>query len=407
MEADIVIVNHHLFFADLSIRKSDVGGFLPDYTAVIFDEAHELEEVATEYFGFHVSNFRIGELVGDAKRLSEKSETKMDDLTSVQRAADRFFGGMAMTREGRHPVQSFREFEGMDALIGALHDARHSLKKQKDFSGEWETLERRTGEIQSELEVLRNGNLENYVSWVERRGRGLFLEACPVDVSGLLREKLFERIPACVLTSATLTVAESFGYFRQRIGMEVGDELSLGRGRRRCDSARSTQPREPSFARDRCRRRGVQTAELSGHRLADRLASARISGSDCVHARHDVALEHGARDAAEVDAEVFDARAVGHRDVGRHAHEKLVQRKPFRPERDDVAQRQAGEVGDLAHVPQRRAGVLRSVQRGERQERVGNLRFDSRVPGAECGVHATLSDVVLGLRPSAGPAAPR
>ncbi len=60
MEADIVIVNHHLFFADLSIRKSDVGGFLPDYTAVIFDEAHELEEVATEYFGFHVSNFRIG-----------------------------------------------------------------------------------------------------------------------------------------------------------------------------------------------------------------------------------------------------------------------------------------------------------------------------------------------------------
>ena len=227
MEADIVIVNHHLFFADLSIRKSDVGGFLPDYTAVIFDEAHELEEVATEYFGFHVSNFRIGELVGDAKRLSEKSETKMDDLTSVQRAADRFFGGMAMTTEGRHPVQSFREFEGMDALIGALHDARHSLKKQKDFSGEWETLERRTGEIQSELEVLRNGNLENYVSWVERRGRGLFLEACPVDVSGLLREKLFERIPACVLTSATLTVAESFGYFRQRIGMEVGDELSL------------------------------------------------------------------------------------------------------------------------------------------------------------------------------------
>ena len=195
--------------------------------AVIFDEAHELEEVATEYFGFHVSNFRIGELVGDAKRLSEKSETEMDDLTSVQRAADRFFGGMAMTTEGRHPVQSFREFEGMDALIGALHDARHSLKKQKDFSGEWETLERRTGEIQSELEVLRNGNLENYVSWVERRGRGLFLEACPVDVSGLLRERLFERIPACVLTSATLTVAESFGYFRQRIGMEVGEELSL------------------------------------------------------------------------------------------------------------------------------------------------------------------------------------
>jgi ATP-dependent DNA helicase DinG len=227
MEADIVIVNHHLFFADLAIRKSDVGGFLPDYTSVIFDEAHELEEVATEYFGFHVSNYRIGELVGDAKRLAEKSETEVDDLSSVQRASDRLFGSLALMSEGRHPVQSFREFEGMDALIGALHDARSTLKKQKDFSGEWETLERRAGELQSELEVFRNGNLENFVSWIERRGRGLFLEACPVDVSGLLRETLFDRVPACVLTSATLTVAESFGYFRQRIGMEVGDELSL------------------------------------------------------------------------------------------------------------------------------------------------------------------------------------
>jgi ATP-dependent DNA helicase DinG len=115
----------------------------------------------------------------------------------------------------------------MDALIGSLQDARHTLKKQKDFSGEWESLERRAGEIASELEIFRDGALENYVSWIERRGRGLFLEACPVDVSGLLRESLFERVPACVLTSATLTIAESFGYFRQRIGMEVGRELTL------------------------------------------------------------------------------------------------------------------------------------------------------------------------------------
>src|SRR5688572_9104603 len=227
MEADIVIVNHHLFFADLSIRKAEMGGILPDYTAVIFDEAHELEEVATEYFGFHVSNFRISELVGDAKRLAERSEEELDDLSGVQRASDRFFGGLAGMGEGRHPVRNFHEAEGMDALIGALQDARRTLKKQKDFSGEWEALERRAGEISSDLEVFRNGALENYVSWIERRGRGIFLEACPVDVSGMLRERLFERVPACVLTSATLTVAESFGYFRQRIGMDLAEELTL------------------------------------------------------------------------------------------------------------------------------------------------------------------------------------
>jgi ATP-dependent DNA helicase DinG len=227
MEADIVVVNHHLFFADLSIRKSDTGGILPDYSAVIFDEAHELEEVATDYFGFHVSNFRIAELVGDAKRLAEKSEAEVEDLQSVQRAADRFFAGLALRGDGRQAMRDFSQLEGMDALIATLHEARQVLKKQRDFSGEWETLERRAGEMEAELQIFRNGTPENYVSWIERRGRGVFLEASPVDVSGLLRETLFDRVPACVLTSATLTVAESFGYFRQRIGIEVGEELAL------------------------------------------------------------------------------------------------------------------------------------------------------------------------------------
>jgi ATP-dependent DNA helicase DinG len=228
MEADIVVVNHHLFFADLSIRKNENSvGILPDYTAVIFDEAHELEEIATEYFGFHISNFRISELVGDAKRLADKSSTEVEDLSDVQRASDYFFNNLALMPDGRRAMENFQGLEGMDALIGALRDASRALRKQKEASSEWETLERRAGEMVSELEVFRSGTLENYVSWVERRGRGVFLEACPVDVSGMLRETLFDRVPACVLTSATLTVGESFGYFRQRIGMEHGRELSL------------------------------------------------------------------------------------------------------------------------------------------------------------------------------------
>jgi len=228
MEADIVVVNHHLFFADLSIRKSENAvGILPDYSAVIFDEAHELEDIATEYFGFHVSNYRIAELVGDARRLAEKSETEVENLSGVQRASDYFFNSLALMGEGRHLVPDFQSIGGMDSLIGALRDAGRELKKQEDFSGMWETLARRAGELVSELEVFRSGRLENYVSWIDRRGRGVFLEACPVDVSGMLRERLFENIPSCVLTSATLTVAESFGYFRQRIGMDAGRELTL------------------------------------------------------------------------------------------------------------------------------------------------------------------------------------
>ena len=217
MEADIVVVNHHLFFADLAIRKSDVAAILPDYSAVIFDEAHDLEDIATDYFGFHVSNYRLSEFVHDARKLEA-------DVDVVARASDRFFNGFALLRDGRHPLP---RLEGIEGLIGALQEARRAIKQMKDFSGEYEALARRSGELESELELFRRGNLENYVSWIERRDRGIFLEACPVDVSGMLQEKLFTRIPTCVLTSATLTVADSFSYMRSRLGLSESRELSL------------------------------------------------------------------------------------------------------------------------------------------------------------------------------------
>ena len=217
LEADIVVVNHHLFFADLSIRKSDVAAILPDYSAVIFDEAHDLEDIATDYFGFHISNFRLAEFVHDARKLEA-------DVDVVARASDRFFNGFALLRDGRHPLP---RLDGIESLIGALQDARRAIKQMKDFSGEFEALARRAGEMESELEVFRSGQLENFVSWIERRDRGVFLEACPIDVSGMLGEKLFTRVPTCVLTSATLTVADSFAYMRTRLGLSESRELSL------------------------------------------------------------------------------------------------------------------------------------------------------------------------------------
>jgi ATP-dependent DNA helicase DinG len=217
MEADIVVVNHHLFFADLAIRKSEVAAILPDYSAVIFDEAHDLEDIATEYFGFHVSNYRLAEFIHDARKLEA-------DVDVVSRASERFFNGFALLREGRHSIV---KLDGIDSLIGSLQDARHALRQKKDFSGEYEALARRAAELESELEIFRSSDLENYVSWIERRDRGIFLEACPIDVSGMLSERLFTRIPACVLTSATLTVGDSFEYVRARIGFHEGRELSL------------------------------------------------------------------------------------------------------------------------------------------------------------------------------------
>ncbi len=142
----------------------------------------------------------------------------------MSRAGDRFFNSFGLVREGRHPVP---HLDGIDGLIGALQEARNVLRKQQDRSGEWESLARRAAEIADELEVFRSGELTNYVSWIERRGRGIFLEACPIDVSGMLSERLFARVPSCVLTSATLTVGDRFEYIRSRIGMSEGRELAL------------------------------------------------------------------------------------------------------------------------------------------------------------------------------------
>src|SRR5438552_3786448 len=120
MESDIVVVNHHLFFADLAIRKSDVAAILPDYSAVVFDEAHDLEDVATEYFGFHASNYRLFEFIHDARQLEA-------DVDVVSRASERFFSGFALLREGR---QAIRRLDGIDSLIGALQEARHSIDRK-------------------------------------------------------------------------------------------------------------------------------------------------------------------------------------------------------------------------------------------------------------------------------------
>src|SRR5262249_3364091 len=150
------------------------------------------------YFGYHVSNYRVQELIHDVRKAIDRSNEAVvnDEIFSVSRAADHFFNGFAMVREGRQPVP---ELAGIEALSGSLHEARRALSKQRDRAPEWEPLSRRSGEIADELEVFRAGDLKNYVSWIERRGRGIFLEACPIDVSGMLGERLFSRVPSCVL----------------------------------------------------------------------------------------------------------------------------------------------------------------------------------------------------------------
>jgi ATP-dependent DNA helicase DinG len=244
-EADIVVVNHHLFFADLSLRNGNYGSVLPDYTAVILDEAHLIEEVASEYFGAQVSNYQIDDLVRDLGMLTiEEAEADQELTHSVARMsrfADNFFMGFREGRgeDGRYPIipgtfarrKSDGEMEATPlgelymALEGAIARTDTTLDALKDKPPEIESLIRRLREIRFELEFIVTGTDKKFVYWLERRNRGVFLRASPIDVAGLLQDKLFEEVPTVVLTSATLSSGGNFAFIRDRLGLDTADDL--------------------------------------------------------------------------------------------------------------------------------------------------------------------------------------
>lgn len=239
-EADIVIVNHHLFFADLSVRGNQYGRVIPDYSAVIFDEAHMIEDIAADYFGVQVSNFQIDELVRDSDTLPITDAVVNRDLTRIAAKiiglAEQFWLRFTQARvDGRYPMMedvfTYRTRSGdnaptqlgeaYEALDGALGGLIASIDRFSETVPEVESLVRRTKQARADLDFVVHQTEKSYVYWLERRGKGIFLRASPVDVSELLRGKLFEKVETCVLTSATLSSGGSFNFVRERLGLDT------------------------------------------------------------------------------------------------------------------------------------------------------------------------------------------
>jgi ATP-dependent DNA helicase DinG len=246
-DADIIIVNHHLFFADLALRGGEYGQVIPDYSAVIFDEAHQVEDVAAEYFGAQVSNYQVEDMLRDLQNLPITDAGLNRELTRASNRVGRFaeqfwlgFGRDARGEEGRYaitPGTFARKTRGGEieatplgdaylSLDGALARMETTLDVIKDKPPEVENLVRRIRETRFNLEFIVAGDDRRYVYWVERRGRGVFLRASPIDVSTLLQDKLFERVETVVLTSATLASAGRFDFIRRRLGL-AADSLGV------------------------------------------------------------------------------------------------------------------------------------------------------------------------------------
>ncbi len=236
-DADLIIVNHHLFFADLALKKDDFGSILPEYSAVVFDEAHEMEDVASDYFGRQISNFRFEELARDADhamRLTHLGTPSLLRRTQRIRERSRAFFDTFPPRDGRFPF-SRNEREGFleqnreayDGVMNAMKGLETEFASLTQKPEELLRIARRSFEIRQELAFLFESNEKNYVYWFERRNKGVFLAATPIDVSQILRERLFEAFDTVILTSATLTVGKRFEYIRQRLGLDHSKENAL------------------------------------------------------------------------------------------------------------------------------------------------------------------------------------
>ncbi len=226
-ESDIIIVNHHLFFADLAVKDEDFGGIIPDYAAVIFDEAHEIEDVAGQYFGVSISNHQIQELKRDVAALARRkgfgSQELDRTLEALEDCSERFFtlfgegeGREAFGHRAEFRAQHEREYRD---LVSALELVAAQLELIKSAPEELVPLLRRAVELAEKLRFLIEAEDRSFVFWLERRGRGCYLQATPIDVSPILAERLFERLDTVVLTSATLAVGGSFDYIERRLGL--------------------------------------------------------------------------------------------------------------------------------------------------------------------------------------------
>ncbi|MGA7402164.1 MAG: ATP-dependent DNA helicase [Candidatus Sulfotelmatobacter sp.] len=256
MESDIIIVNHHLFFADLAIKLQAEGapdaGILPEATAVIFDEAHELEDVAGNYFGISVSNLRVEDLARDVEASLQHNRMLSASLSGALgslRERSQFFFSLLPPGEGRFAFETRREFleENGDeflALNQSLTRLAGELEGIPQKPEEIFNFVRRTQELQVQLGFAMESDDRNTVFWIERRGgranspqrprgsektgrQNVFLQATPIDVGPILRECLWSKLECAVLTSATLAVGGEFEYIRQRLGLEHARESVL------------------------------------------------------------------------------------------------------------------------------------------------------------------------------------
>jgi len=243
--ADLVIVNHHLLCADASVRQSTFGEVIPSCKFAIIDEAHQLEDVATQYFGRQISNYRFDDFARDVDRAvsskqipdQEAADRLRDDADNVRDGARLLFGALQLLRfEGGTGADNRirvtgpmleRALPDAAGLIRSLEAIEATIQLTRGVEEDVLALGRRAAELRQDVRFLTRADDPAHVFYLEVRGRGVFLRSSPIDVSDIVREMLLDRMTATVLTSATLSVDGQFDYLRGRLGIRRAYEARL------------------------------------------------------------------------------------------------------------------------------------------------------------------------------------
>jgi ATP-dependent DNA helicase DinG len=236
-QAQLVIVNHHLFFADLALRGDHPGGAIPEYEAVIFDEAHLLEDVATDFFGVTVSSTKLATLARDAARtfaaakLLSGAERMLSQLASVAASFFMSVPRAAGSEGGRTPLSPDLLAERVQPSMFALDNALDGLSAycmyHADRGEAVAQLARRCEQLRADLVTVCDGGGKGRVCYTLARGKSVTIGASPVELGPMLRDRLFYRGIGIVLTSATLAVDGSFTFVRDRLGIDLPAEERL------------------------------------------------------------------------------------------------------------------------------------------------------------------------------------
>ncbi len=245
MDAQVLVVNHSLFFSELALR-AEGAAMLPPYGHVVFDEAHQMEHVASSHLGIRLSLYQteywIRRLHSEKRRgilsvLKDGKGTFMAD--QAHEAANTFFEAVKTHfKLGPQKAQQ-RVFEpppiptDLPLKLTQLCDHLKSVVQttdNEDMQAELKSIRNRGLELRDTVESFLKQSLEGHVYWTELQGqrRSPVLYSAPVDIGPILREMLFETVPCVVMTSATLAVGDKMGYFRHRIGADECHELRVG-----------------------------------------------------------------------------------------------------------------------------------------------------------------------------------